>query len=55
MYHEAAAVGGGQAAGVFGAVWEWVSLSEVWVCAGAAAELCGVAGGVLSGVPGALR
>ena len=50
MYNEAAAAGCGQAAGLSGAVWEWVSVPEVWVCAGAAAGLCEAAGGVLSGV-----
>ena len=51
----AAAAGCGQAASVPGAVWEWVSLSEVRVCAGAAAGICGAAGEVLSGMQGALR
>ena len=55
MHHASAAAGCGQAAGVPRAIWEWISLSEVWVCAGAAAELREVAGDVLSGVPGALR
>ena len=47
--------GCGQAAPVPGEVWERVSLSEVRVCAGAAAGLRGVAGEVLQGMQGALR
>ena len=46
-----AAVGCGQAAGVPGEVWEWISLSEVRVCAGADAGVCEAAGGVLPGMP----
>lgn len=55
MHRAPAAVGCGQAAGVPGEVWEWVSLSEVRVCAGAATGVCGAAGEVLQGVQGALR
>ena len=55
MHHAAAEAGCGQAVGMPGKVWEWVSLSKVRVCAGAAAGVCGAAGGVLPGVPGALR
>ena len=55
MHHAAAAAGRGQAAGMPGKVWERVSLSEVRVCAGAAAGVCGASGGVLPGVQGALR
>ena len=55
MHRAAAGVGCGQAAPVPGEVWERVSLSEVWVCAGAVAGVCGAAGGFLSGVQGALR
>ena len=54
MHRAPAAVGCGQAAGVPGEVWEWISLSEVRVCAGAATGVCGAAGEVLSGVQGAL-
>ena len=55
MYYAAATAGCGQAVGLSGAVWEWVSLSEMRVCAGAAAGICEAAGGFLPRVPGALR
>ena len=55
VHHEAAAAGCGQAAGVPGAVRERVSLSEVRVCAGAVAGVCGAAGEVLQGMQGTLR
>ena len=55
VHRAASQAGRGQASGMLGKVWEWVSLSEVRVCAGAAAGVCGAAGGVLPGVPGALR
>lgn len=55
MHHAVAAAGYGQAASVSGAVWQWVSLSKMRICAGAAAEVCEAARGFLSGVQGALR
>ena len=55
MHRAAAGAGCGQAAPVPGEVWERVSLSEVRVCAGAVAGVCGAAGEVLQGMQGALR
>ena len=55
VHRAASEAGCGQAAGMPGEVWEWVSLSEVRICAGAAAGVCGAAGGFLPGVPGSLR
>ena len=55
MHRAPARAGCGQAAGMPGKVREWVSVPEVRVCAGAAAELRGAAGEVLQGVQGALR
>ena len=55
MHCAAAAVGRGQAGGLSGTVWEWISVPEVRVCAGAAAGVCEPARGFLPGVQEALR
>ena len=54
VHRAAAGAGRGQTAGVPGAVRERVSLSEVRVCAGAVAGVCGAAGEVLQGMQGTL-
>ena len=54
VHREDSAVGCGQAAGVPGKIWEWVPVSEMRVCAGADAGVCGAAGEILSGVQGTL-
>ena len=55
MHRAPARAGCGQAAGMPGKVWEWVSVPVVRVCAGTVAELCEATGEVLSGVLGELR
>lgn len=54
MHQAAAAIRHGQAVGMSEEVWKRLPVSEMRLCAGAAAELCDAAGSFLPGMPGAL-